>query len=240
VPDSRRHRGADPRDAESFGPSSLPALRAAVRDLSWLLSRGYAPVSALKLVGDRWSLTERQRHAVRRSACSVEACFRRGAGERAAWELAGVELWIDGFNVMTTLETWLGGGVVLCCRDGTYRDIAGIHGTYRRVAETLPAIAIVAAGLARLGVRRALWLFDRPVSNSGRIGAMIRRAAEERSLDWTVDLVDNPDPILAQSNEIVATADSAILDAGPRWFNLVRHLIDSADGGAAVIDIAGD
>ena len=61
VPDSRTHRGPDPRDAQAFGPSALSALRAAVADLSWLLERGYAIVSAVKLVGDRWSLTERQR-----------------------------------------------------------------------------------------------------------------------------------------------------------------------------------
>ena len=39
-------------------------------DFSWLLTRGYAEKGALKLVGDRFSLTERQRLAVMRSACS--------------------------------------------------------------------------------------------------------------------------------------------------------------------------
>ena len=240
MPDTRRHRGPDPRDADSFGPSCLPALRTAVSDLSWLLSRGYAPLSSLKLVGDRWSLTERQRMAVRRSACSEEARVHRRASERAAAELAGVELWIDGFNVVTTIETWLGGGVVLRCRDGAYRDLAGIHGTYRRVAETLPALEVMAAGLDGLGVRRVRWFFDRPVSNSGRIGALVLQYAAEGSRDWPVELVDDPDPILKRTTEIVATADSAILDAGPRWFNLVSHLLDSANGETPVIDIAGD
>ena len=66
MPDSRAHRGPDPRDREAFAPSCVPALCTAVADLSWLLGRDYAPVSALKLVGDRYSLTERQRQAVRR------------------------------------------------------------------------------------------------------------------------------------------------------------------------------
>ncbi|HZW33158.1 MAG TPA: DUF434 domain-containing protein, partial [Isosphaeraceae bacterium] len=140
MPDTRSHRGPDPRDGEAFAPSSLPAVRAAVADLSWLLGRGYAPVSALKLVGDRWALTERQRMAVRRSACADEARARRAARQVAAEAVEGRDLWIDGFNVLTTLEAGLGGGVVLHCRDGTYRDLAGVHGTYRRVAETLPAL----------------------------------------------------------------------------------------------------
>src|SRR5271168_3872454 len=88
VPDKRTHRGPDPRDADSFGPATWSALRGAVADLSWLLGKGYAPVSALKLVGDRWSLTERQRQAVRRAACSDDARARRTARQVAAGSLA--------------------------------------------------------------------------------------------------------------------------------------------------------
>ena len=88
MPDSRTHRGPDPRDAEAFGPSALPALRGAVADLSWLLERGYAIVSAVKLVGDRWSLTERQRLAVRRAACSDTARARRLSRRVAAAEVS--------------------------------------------------------------------------------------------------------------------------------------------------------
>ena len=140
MPDKRAHRGADPRDALAFGPPSRPALRAAVADLSWLLGRGYAPVSSLKLAGDRWRLTERQRQAVRRAACSDEARERRLARQVAAADLAGLNLLIDGFNVLTTIEAALGGAVVLVCRDQACRDIAGIHGSYRKVAETEPAL----------------------------------------------------------------------------------------------------
>jgi hypothetical protein len=238
VPDTRTHRGPDPRDGEAFAPSSLPALRAAVADLCWLLSRGYAPISSVKLVGDRFGLTERQRMAVRRSACSDEARARRGACQVATAALEGRDLWIDGFNVLTTLEAWLGGGVVLHCRDGTYRDIAGVHGSYRRVAETQPALETLAVVLVALRVRHARWLFDRPVSNSGRICALVQHTAAERSLDWSADLVDNPDPILKQSLEIVATADSAILDASPPWFNLARHAIECTSVGGPVIDLS--
>ncbi|MGP0063792.1 MAG: DUF434 domain-containing protein [Isosphaeraceae bacterium] len=237
-PEARGHRGADPRDVASFGPSSLPALRTAVSDLSWLLEHRYAPVSALKLVGDRWKLTERQRAAVRRASCSDEARNRRRATVVPAEDVAGRELWIDGFNVLTTIESWLGGAVVLHCRDGTYRDLAGIHGTYRRVAETFPALNILADVLRRMNVRSVRWLFDRPVSNSGRIRDMVLRIAAESCLAWTVELVSNPDPLLEQSSEIVVTADSAILDAGPRWFNLLTLVIDSSTIGSRVIELS--
>ncbi len=237
MPDIRSHRGADPRDAAGFERTTWPALRAAVLDLSWLLGRGYAPVSALKLVGDRGNLTERQRRAVQRAACSDEARARREATQVSARELAGRSLMIDGFNVLTTIEAALGGAVVLLCRDATYRDIAGVHGTYRKVAETLPAVEILASVLADLTVPRVGWLFDRPVSNSGRIRSVVLQIAAEHAFDWSVDLVNNPDRLLAESSEIIATADSGILDAGPRWFNLARHVIDTACPAAWIVDL---
>ncbi len=239
MPDSRRHRGPDPRDAEAFGPPSLPALQSAVSELSWLLGRGYAPVPALKLVGDRWGLTERQRMAVRRSACADEDRRRRQSTRLSAADLAGRELWIDGFNVLTTIESALGGGVVLHCRDGTYRDLAGVHGTYRRVAETVPALEILATHIAELRARPVRWLFDRPVSNSGRIRSLLLDFARGRGHDWSVELVDNPDPILKASPGAIATADSAILDAGPSWYNLAREVIEATEGTRQVVDLSG-
>jgi hypothetical protein len=238
VPDKRAHRGPDPRDGEAFGPPTWPALRGAVADLSWLFSRGYATVSALKLVGDRWSLTERQRQAVRRSACSDDARERRRAHHVTVDDIAGKVLVIDGFNVLTTVEAALGGAVVLICRDATCRDIAGIHGNYRKVAETLPALEKLVTVLATLGVRQTRWLFDRPVSNSGRVRSLMLNMAAERSLDWSVELVDDPDPLLSSSDEIVATSDSAILDAGPTWFNLARLTIETTCPDANVVDLS--
>lgn len=240
MPDKRDHRGPDPRDEVAFGPSSWPALRAAVADLSWLLSRGYAPVSSLKLVGDRWSLTERQRQAVGRSACSDDARDRRMAHRVATDAIAGKKLVIDGFNVLTTVEAALGGAVVLVCRDTTCRDIAGIHGSYRKVSETRPALDLLASVLERLGVHQCHWLFDRPVSNSGRIRGIVLETAAEPKADWSVELLDDPDPILAASTEIVATADSAILDAGPPWLNLARITVETTCLEAMMVDLSGE
>ena len=99
MPDKRAHRGPDPRDGEAFGPPAWPALRGAVADFSWLLGRSYAPLSALKLVGDRWSLTERQRQAVRRAACSDDARDRRTARQVTACSICGKNLVIAAFLV---------------------------------------------------------------------------------------------------------------------------------------------
>ena len=55
-------------------------------------------------------------------------------------DVANRELWIDGYNALTTIESALSGSVILRARDGCYRDMASMHGTYRKVQETVPAI----------------------------------------------------------------------------------------------------
>lgn len=227
MPDRRAHRGPHPGDAVAFAPAVHERLRQAVGDFSWLLSHGYADKSALKLVGDRFNLTERQRTAVMRCSCGDASLQRRREHEVTADALPGQPLLIDGYNLLTTVEAALAGGVIIEGRDGCYRDMASMHGTFRKVQETVPALGLIAAMLSELGVDSCMWYLDRPVSNSGRLKSIIQAAGEEHGQHWQVELASNPDAILAESRDIVATADSAILGRCQRWFNLARHVIGS-------------
>jgi hypothetical protein len=238
VPDKRSHRGAHPEDATLFAPTAHTALRAAVADMSWLLSRGYADASSLKLVGDRYELTARQRIAVMRSACSDTALQRRRRTCVPLDAVRGEPLVLDGFNVLTTLEAAAGGGVLLIGRDGACRDLASMHGTYRKVAETVPAILCIARLLAEAKAGPVLWLLDRPVSNSGLLSKTILGLGDQAELDWDVQLVPDPDPVLAASDRIVASADSAVLDQCPRWVNLAREAVSRYVPQANVLDLS--
>jgi hypothetical protein len=217
----------------------LPTLRDATDDFSWLLSREYAPTSALKLVGDRYQLTARQRLAVSRVACSDAARRRRRERQRTPDDLPGREVWIDGFNVLTSIEAALSGGAILAARDGCFRDLASMHGSYRTVEETLPAIEVVGRLLADYRLARCRWLFDAPVSNSGRLKTQLRRISEANSWGWEIELVPDPDPILCQCRHVVASADSQVLDACQDWLNLARWAIETRVEAAWVIDLSG-
>lgn len=223
--DHRHHRGLAPGDAEDFAPRQWPSLRMATADLSWLLTHGYAAESSLKLVGDRHDLTTRQRLAVRRCAASDQACEERRRRELAPEALRGREMGLDGFNILLTLETALSGGILLRGRDGGIRDMASVHGSYRSVEETRPAVEWVGNALQGLGVAAAVWYCDRPVSNSGRLKQFLDETAAQHGWPWRVELVFNPDRELAGSPMAVATADSAILDRCGSWFNLVAHIL---------------
>jgi hypothetical protein len=238
VPDTRTNRGAHPRDALDFGLEALPKLRTAADDLCWLLSRGYPKDSALKLVGDRYGLRARQRTALQRVAASDEERDLRRLKVVPPEALPAQELLVDGYNVLLTVETALGGGVVLLARDGVVRDMASMSGHYRRVKQTLPALELLGAFLDLHGPRRVLWLFDRPISNSGRLKKVIEQRAAAAGWPWEVELSANPDRELAASASIVASADSAVLDRCGRWVNLARLVVEGLVPGAWVVDLS--
>ena len=107
-----RHRGANPQDVKCFAAEQLSRLRTAVSELSWLLSRGYAMGASCDLVGDHHQLTSRQRLAIARVACTEEQTIKRQDKRLPLTSLTGKTLIVDGFNLLITIETALGGGVI--------------------------------------------------------------------------------------------------------------------------------
>lgn len=212
--------GRDPVEDEAFAERHLPRLRLAVDELSWLLGRGYAPDAALGVVGDHHQLTRLQRTAVRRCACPDAAREER----RRRWSEQAHRVAVDGFNQLVTLERGLAGGVVLRGRDGALRDVAGVHGTWRRTDGTATALdALVAA----LGSADAVWVLDRPVSNSGRLAGMLRERGP-----WQVELSDRADSRLlelAADGRALATSDGGLLDRCGPWTSLVERAIAGRD-----------
>lgn len=238
MPDLRRHRGPHPEDPLLFAAEWENDLRAATRDLSWLLTRHYASPSAIKVVGDRYALNARQRVAIARCACGDQQLTSRRQRQVEISCLQQQQLWIDAYNVLTSVEAALSGGVILEARDGCYRDMASMHGSYRKVEETVPAISIVGDVLARWGVTGCRWLLDAPVSNSGRLKTMLRETGQDHGWNWDVELVANPDTLLVYADSIVASADSHVLDHAPRWFNLAREAIDLRVPSAWKVDLS--
>ena len=224
--DSRRHRGPHPEDEQLFSSDTAATLREAVEDLSWLRTRGYSERSALKIVGDRHALRQRQRVAVGRCACAEHRRAARTSRRLDPNAIAGRTLLIDGLNVITTIEVALARGVLLIGKDGCLRDMASFHGSYRLVLETDRAVDIMLEAVDAMKPSAACVYIDRPVSNSGRLAEVVRRAAASRGSIVDAETADDVDGLLARSDGVAATADSAILDACGPWLNLARIAVE--------------
>ncbi|HNR35128.1 MAG TPA: DUF434 domain-containing protein [Candidatus Hydrogenedentes bacterium] len=238
MPHRQQHRGKHPEDNKLFADDCLPVLREAVADLSLFLSKGYPPDPSLALVGDHFQLDIRQRRAVGRAACSDEAIERRKAHRVPVETLKGSRVIIDGYNFLIMIESLLGGGILIRGRDGCVRDLASIHGSYRYVEETVPAIDLAGRVLRLFGVGHAEWLLDAPVSNSGRLKSLLLDQAAERGWAWDARLSRNVDAVLAQSREIVVTSDGWILDRAQRWVNLADHLVERLKQPVRILNLA--
>jgi hypothetical protein len=151
--------------------------------------------------------------------------------------LAGAWVHVDAFNTLITLERALSGGPVLVGRDGAMRDLAGVHGTWRAVSQTPRGIELVGRRLAGAGCAGVRWCVDQPVSNSGRLAAMLREAAEGAGWRWEVEVLPSPDPILAAAEGIVVTSDAWILDRCGAWFGLVEDVLRAEVAETWLVDL---
>lgn len=191
----------------------------------------------MKLVGDRYSLRDRQRKALQRCAASDRACIERQQKQLSLAALHGETIIVDGYNVLLTLEAGLSDGLLLLARDGVMRDLAAMSAHYRRVDSTRAAIELLADFFTRNGCIQVIWYLDRPVSNSGRLKRLIEDAVADRTPTWRVELTDRTDTRLASSPHVVASADSGVIDGSQRWFNLARVVVESAIDEAWILDL---
>ena len=228
-------RGFMPTDERDFSENMLPKLRKAAEEVYFLLNRGYPVTSTTRFIGDHYQLSERQRLALARTVSPEESI--RSRKSREVTDIAGKTLYIDGFNVIIGLEIAYSDSMLFRCMDGTVRDLAGLHGTYRLIPQTDLAIQALLVSLGELHVEKAVIFLDQPVSNSGRLRQRILEFAEQIPFYLEVE-IENPVDAILKTKPLIASADAIILDECSQWFNLVRSVVESQIGAYPYIECA--
>lgn len=233
-----KNRGKEASDDALFGTAKMQfKLKEAVIDMHYFLSRGYGEKATLALVGNRYRLNARQQQAVRGMCASQQQIEDRKAKEIESHNLEGKEICIDGFNVLILLESILSNAYVFQGQDGFIRDLSSVYGTYKKVKQTSLAIEMIADFFRKEKIKKALWLFDKPVSNSGRLKQMIEETASAHQLNWEAQLVNNPDKLMAESDNIAVTSDAWILDHASSNFNLMKYMLSQMSEKETVISL---
>ncbi|KIC61992.1 DUF434 domain-containing protein [Chryseobacterium taiwanense] len=224
---NNRNRGKNTGDDTLFGTGKqIDKLKSAVQDMQYLLSRDYAEKASSELVGNRYRLKTRQIQSVRGASASNAQIQNRKSKQLEVSELENTTIYLDGFNVLILLESLLSEAYIFQGLDGCFRDLSEVHGTYKRVNQTFSAIELIAKFYQNSKVQKIVWIFDKPVSNSGRIKQTILDFATENNFNWEVDLEFNPDKFLVENAEIVVSSDAWILDHCKNWFNLIQYVMD--------------
>ena len=229
-------RGFDPDDLKMFSKESIAELKIAQEEIQWLLDRGYKLKQIIEFTGNHYLLSARARTALQRTTSST-ADYEKRRSTMLPFEYAKAGcLNIDGFNIIITLEVAMSGSPILLGKDGVYRDLAGLRGTYRIIDKTDNALNLIGKTLQELSVPMVKFYLDSPVSNSGRLKTKILECSEQWGMPVDVDLIPNVDAVLAGKERIV-TGDSIILDECKSWFNLSRKIIEDHIQDAWVVDL---
>lgn len=212
-------------------------LRQGLEDMYYLLSRDYPQKASLALVGNRYDLIRRQLLALQGMSCSKQQLENRKNKELNSGELKNRIIYIDGFNLLILLETAYSGGFVFKGLDGCYRDISSVHGTYKMISETGDVLIWIGETLQKLDVQKVIWIFDAPVSNSGKLKGFCYELAEKYHFPWEIYLDNDPDKYLIAGDKLVCSSDAWILDECASWFNLSAWIINSkSDGTLNIVD----
>lgn len=217
-------RGFDPNDARNFSAPSLRMLHIAAEELHWLLNHSYPIKSATTFIGNHYQFSSRQRMALVRAVSGARDIRTRQSKRLQEKDLENHEIHIDGFNTIITLEVALSGVPVLRCMDGAIRDLAGLRGNYRIIDKTPQAVRLILDALDDLCVASAHFYLDAPVSNSGRLRALIDSMAHTSKPHIKVDVIHRVDQTLMSKAHVI-TSDAIILDACQSWFNLNAGII---------------
>ena len=215
-------RGCVPEDDRNFSEEAVAMMRTASRHVRYLINEGYDLKQATTFVGNHFLLSERQRLAIMRSLATDEQLSERKSKQVSLSALSGKEVWIDGFNIIITLEVMLSDSILFECMDGTIRDLAALRGTYRLIPETPEVIRRMFLVLQKAGIQRAVILLDEPVSNSGRLKSLIADIGEEFSFVLDIQILKEVDKTLYDKENVI-TSDSIILDHCKSWVNLTAE-----------------
>ncbi len=234
----KTRRGFDAEDPKWFSEKNIEKLRLAQQDVQWLLDRGYKMGGAIDFVGGHYQLSSRQRIALQRATASKRQYEQRKSTMLSLEFAKDNCIYIDGFNLIITLEVALSGSVLILGNDGVLRDLAGLRGTYSIIGQTDTALHLIGESLHRFAVPEVKFFLDAPVSNSGKL----RNKILEHSVGWgipvAVELVPNSDISLAQKARIV-TGDSVLLDECSSWFNLSKQIVDDYIQDAWIVNMNG-
>jgi len=214
-------RGYVPEDERNFSGSALETMRTASRHINYLINEGYDLKSTSTFVGNHFLLSERQRLAIVRSLATKEQLEIRRSKEKKT----GTEVWVDGLNMIITLEVLFCDSILFTCMDGTIRDLAALRGTYRIIPETTDAINMLLNALLEAGAESVHILLDEPVSNSGRLKALIADIGEMHPFTMDIQIRKDVDRELYRKENVI-TSDSVILDNCKSWINLTPKCLE--------------
>ncbi|MDI6642903.1 MAG: DUF434 domain-containing protein [Candidatus Hodarchaeaceae archaeon] len=202
----------------------MPNLGNAVRDLRYLLDRGYPRDSAVNFVSNHYRLPLGERHLLARCVFSRREVVKHRRKAVRAGAVRGKRLGVDGYNVLITLESLLTGKQIIRCDDGYIRDLRAIFGKYHTTPATAKAISTLVRMIARAKPKSVAVFFDKQVSRSGELAAEVRQQLGRAGLKGDASAVGGVDMKL-RAFDVVASSDRAVIERAKAVWDIPASIL---------------
>jgi len=204
----------------------IPVEDMAVGDIRYLLERGYPRASAITYVCNHYRLDINIRHVFGRVIYTEEMAQARKKRTIECNELAGKEIWVDGYNVLIGVESALKGEPVYLCDDGFIRDTRGVFRNYKCSDVTIRALDSILKQLSHCAPVKVEFLFDSQISKSGELAKWVGDRMGKAGLIGNARTSRHVDYDLKHCGKLVATSDGTIIDAVNKVVNIQAWVLE--------------
>lgn len=140
-------------------------------------------------------------------------------------------LFLDGYNVLITVESILNGYDIILADDGFLRDVQGIFGKYKYSSNTSVSLSLIFDCISKHPPQKIKFYLDRQVSFSGKLGQEINEMFNKYDLNGSSVLSNNVDYDLTQEcikePGIVATSDGIIADNVEKVVDIPHFILNT-------------
>jgi hypothetical protein len=139
------------------------------------------------------------------------------------------ELFIDGFNVILTISSYLQGLPLFLSNDGYLRDASMMRGKIEMTYKIRESVKLIFEFLDKNLICQANFFLDQKVKIHPAIIAIFNEFQLSESCKYAAYPTEKPDKVLSEiSSGIVCTSDSGIIDScKSQVFDLAFHVLHS-------------
>lgn len=203
--------------------------RKAANDYFYLAQKGYPQRGFIELVGNRYDLTNHERTMLYRGIAPENIAEKRRQKIFSIEAVRSEELFIDGFNVILTISSYLQGLPLFLSNDGFLRDASMMRGKIEMTCKTRDSVKLMFEFLGNNSISKANFFLDKNVKIHTEIVALINEFQSSESFKYEAYPTEKTDKTLSEiSSGIVCTSDSGIIDSCKSpVFDLAFHVVQS-------------
>jgi len=196
-------------------------------DYQYLLEKKYTEKNIVKLVGDRYKLNTVQRSLLYRGVSTKEMAKKRKEKNVTEKDLSGEILYIDTYNLLLTINSYLKGKPVFISYDSYVRDAGVLKARVSSNVSFNRPLRLAIAYLSTIEIKQAIFYIDLPVNNSSELKNLILNNILQYKLIAKVVVTKDVDKNIAtQKTGVISTSDTEIIDETElKIFDLAKNAL---------------